>query len=269
MSLENIRENGHSVKKRQWKKFDLARYRMELQTTDWTDLYNTSNIDIANSILTDRIKALLDSISPMKLVQQRQRYCSWITDETKEKMKERNMKRELARRSGLQSDWDEYKSIRNICTKLQNKEKAKYERDTFEEIIENKDTKKLYIKTRKLLNWRQGGPPKRFLIDGKSIQKAVDIANTQMDYYVKKLILISSSLGNSDRDPLRLLKKAFERWEPRQDIPDFKFKPITLLETVKIIKQLKNSTACGIDNIDTYCCESSGRGPIQTYSICC
>ena len=222
-----------------------------LKSTDWSVLYRMENTDLANSFLTEQIQMALDNTAPRKLVQHRRQYRSWISDRTKLVMEQRNLARDKARRSQLDTDWHDFRVLRNSCTKLQSQEKKLHESNTFDEIIASKDTKRLFTKTRKLLNWRSGGPPKRFLQDGKSYQKAADIARIQMEYYVKKLMQIKCALGTTNRDPLRLLKSAFKRWKPDRIIPDFHFKQISLIETVSMIKQLKNSTAHGVDNIDT------------------
>ena len=103
-----------------------------------------------------------------------------------------------------------------------------------------------------MLNWRTGGPPMKFLVEGKLYQKTEDLANLQMDFFIKKLIKIQSSLVASGRDPLRLLKNAFKNWKPKNVIPVFETRPISLKETVDLIGQLSNSTSHWIDNIDNY-----------------
>ena len=120
-------------------------------------------------------------------------------------MNVRDKAREKARISKSNDDWAAYKILRNRCTRLQSIEKKKSELDSFNDIMEKNDTKRLFTKTRKMLNWKSGGPPRRFLLDGNIFQKAEEIANLQMDYFVKKIIRIGSSLETTGQDPLRLL----------------------------------------------------------------
>ena len=86
----------------------------------------------------------------------------------------------------------------------------------------------------------------KFMVEGKLYQKADDIANLQMDFFIKKLIKIQSYLVVSGHDPLRLLKNAFKNWKPKNEIPVFETLPISLKET----GQLSNSMSHGTDNID-------------------
>ena len=72
-----------------------------------------------------------------------------------------------------------------------------------------------------MLNWKAGGPPSKLQIEGKVYGKAIDIARIQMDYFVKKLIDIQTSLGTAGDDPLRLLKCAFMKWKTFGESSEF------------------------------------------------
>ena len=116
------------------------------------------------------------------------------------------------------------------------------------------------------MNWKNGGPPKKFLMDGTLHLKAEKIANLQMDYFQKKLIKIKSSLGTTNEDPLRLLRTAFTRWKPVKAVPVFEIQPISLRETVKLISKMSNSTSRGSDNIDGFAVKAAAvalHKPIQ------
>ena len=51
-------------------------------------------------------------------------------------------------------------------------------------------------------------------------------------------------------DPLEQLEKAFDRWEPVEDIPVFQMEEVTVAQVRKLISELKNSLAFGHDGID-------------------
>ena len=204
ISQEKINEKGHNILKRSWKKFNTEHYKNDLKNVDWTPLYRLENVELASDFLTEKIKWALDRSEPLKRIQPRRGYKNWLSDNTKSAMVDRDRARELARTTKLETDWRQYRQKRNICTKLQTRDKKQYESGIFEEIAEKKDTKRLFMTTRKMLNWKTGGPPTKFLIGGKLWQKAEKVANLQMEYFTKKLIRIRSSLGTSE-DPLRLL----------------------------------------------------------------
>ena len=261
-----MKENVHNVLLRSWKKFNIIQYRTELMNTDWSSLYSLEDVDLANSFLTEKVTEALDRAAPLKIIQNRSNYKSWLSDRTKSVMIERDRAREVARLTKTDRDWGLYKVLRNKCSSLQSKDKKKSEQDAFNDIAERHDTKNLFRRTRKMLNWKTGRPPLKFLMDGKLFQKAEEIANIQMDYYVKKLIKIRCSLGTTNIDPLRYLKRAFSKWKPLKNIPVFETRPVTLTETVKLIRQLSNSTSRGDDNIDSFAIKSAAEAlhrPVQ------
>ena len=73
------------------------------------------------------------------------------------------------------------------------------------------------------------------------------MADIQNSYYIDKVKTIRRDMQDQDRDPLEVLKK---RLVGNQAV--FTSKPITPEQVDKIIKDLNNSKASGIDNIDTY-----------------
>ena len=89
---------------------------MKLKDMKWEEVLQESNPDVSNSILQDKILSILNSEAPMKVVQQRTKYTKWLTDHTKECMRRRDMMRDTAIISNLDTDWAAYRSSRNECT---------------------------------------------------------------------------------------------------------------------------------------------------------
>ena len=72
----------------------------------------------------------------------------------------------------------------------------------------------------------------------------VDIQNS---YYIDKVKTIRESMQNQDRDPLAVLKRTLQGNEA-----SFTSQAVTPEQVDKIIRDLKNSKASGMDNLDTY-----------------
>ena len=58
------------------------------------------------------------------------------------------------------------------------------------------------------------------------------------------------NIPRSHRNPHRILDRALENWEDTNNIPEFHFRDVTLVEIHKFIMTMSNSTACGHDGID-------------------
>ena len=118
-NLRKIKIGGQTIRKRQWKIFDKEKYLDKIRNTDFTDLYEMTNAELANSHLEDLIVSILDSVAPMSNVQVRTKYLKWLRPETKQLMEERDLARNKARLTQLANDWDTYRTCRNKCTKEQ------------------------------------------------------------------------------------------------------------------------------------------------------
>ena len=85
---------------------------------------------------------------------------------------------------------------------------------------------------------------------GKTIIKPKLIANMQANYYEKKVQKIKANLPRVRDDPLKYLRVAFEKWSPVGGGGNFSIKQITPAEVIKMIGNLKDSHAFGIDRLD-------------------
>ena len=250
LSTNDMIEETHNVRRRSWKTFKPEEFIEELKGIDWTNLYSASSADIANSELENNIGTILNRLAPMKIIQQRTKYKKWLTEDTKSQMEERDRLREVARLTQEDLDWELYKRTRNQCTKLQSKDRKNYLKAKFEKIEEEKDTARLFSKTRELLHWRRSGAPTSFLINGKFIRKQKEVADAQIDFFTDKVKNIKSTLPKVNFDPLEILKKEFKKWRPSSKIPTLELSKISPAETEYIISKLKNSFAYGRDDLD-------------------
>ena len=132
---------------------------------DWQGVLDSMDVDIANSILVEKIGTIIDSEDPLRTIQHRTKYKNWISKETLKDMKLRDEARTLAKTSDVDADWLDFKARRNRCSKLQNQDKKSYYNKIYSDIEAEKDSAKLFSTTKKLLNWQLAGPPK-FLPQG-------------------------------------------------------------------------------------------------------
>ena len=81
-------------------------------------------------------------------------------------------------------------------------------------------------------------------------RKQKDIANIQAKFYRDKVNNIKRNLPRIEGDRLHVLKMAFEKWQPRNNIPIFKYKQVSESEVLKMMMSLKNSLAFCHNEID-------------------
>ena len=251
-------EDSHETLARDRKEWDAEEYARQVGLIDWSPLMNTENIDLANDYFHSKISEILDKMAPLKKYQARKHKANWLSQEIKDLMTKRESLKIIANNSGLQEDNDNFRKTRNkVVTELR-KTKSKYYEELYEKIDREKNTKSLYKLTNQLCQKKTGTSPQRFLIDGKLTSKPAEVANHQLDFYIKKIQEIKNKIPITDRNPHRFLDKALSDWVHKDERPIFEFKPINLNETKVLISTLSTSPALGHDNLDALAIKSAG-----------
>ena len=93
------------MRKRCWRNFNNDKCLRKLKEMNWQDVLHEVNPDIANSVLQEKILSILNIEAPMKVIQLRTKYIKWLTATTKECMSRRDLLRDTARTSNLETDW--------------------------------------------------------------------------------------------------------------------------------------------------------------------
>ena len=250
ISLKDIKLAGHNQVKRCWKNFDPLRFTTKLRTYNWNSILQMTNVNLANSQLEDWLIDALKTEAPIKTIQTRAKFNHWLGDTTKELMKLRDSTLAKARISNLDSDWMDFKTYRNLCTKRQRNDKSQYNKATLDKLVQETNSKNFFKTSKQILGYKIASPPSSFHLDGVAVSNQKEMANAQARHYAEKITKIKNELPKVNQDPLRYLKRAFSRWRPPGGKPQFSLKSITLSETSKMIDNLSNSHAFGRDNLD-------------------
>ena len=244
-------EADHESWGRQWKQLDVQRFKRKFRELDWMDFYQCRNINELNEKFVENVRTILDSEAPIKARQYRRNHASWMTEKLKETKGRRDALRNVACTSGREEDWRRFKTVRNNYNKELVRTKNDHYRRQFENYAEERDVKKIFSETKKLLKWKTVGQPKTFLKDGRLWRKPVELASIQIEYFTEKVQKLMDSLAGQQGDPLKYLRMALQRWDGCGKFQSFSFREVTTLEAVNMIGKLGNSTATGIDEIDS------------------
>ena len=79
-----------------------------------------------------------------------------------------------------------------------------------------------------------------------------DLANIMSNYFEEKVKTIKRKLHQSNLDPCEILKKSLDKWSSSHLREKFDIKEISLIETLEILKELKNTTTMGTDGLDPF-----------------
>ena len=127
LRTKDRKDRTQEIKKRVWKNFQPEEFRNKISKIEWGNFYNCENIDIVNDTFEQKIGDILNTMAPMKNIQLRQKYANWLDEEISQKMKDRDVLREVARGTDNDQDWISYRNARNECSKiLKEKEKNNF-----------------------------------------------------------------------------------------------------------------------------------------------
>ena len=90
------------------------------------------------------LKTILDRMAPVKIVQRRNQYRNWVSQDLKDEMKIRDELRQVAKVTGSQDDWQNYKTARNRCVKSVKSCKELYFQDLYRKMESEKTSKGLF-----------------------------------------------------------------------------------------------------------------------------
>ena len=130
---------------------------------NWTELYSSQDVNYINHVIESRISEVLNAEAPLRKIQVRTNFRKWIDHELKGQMKDRDIIREQARRSGARTDWEIYRRTRNNVTKATRKARSDHYSREFEKLAAENDTKNIFKVTRELCGWNRTSGPKCFI----------------------------------------------------------------------------------------------------------
>ena len=119
---KNIKQNIRYVKKRSYKNFNEQEFRTAVKNIKWYEVYSCQDVDLAVDIFTGKLTEILDRMAPVKKFQVRTKYAAWVSDSTKEKIKERDAAQLKAATTQLNEDWNKYKMLRNDLSVVKKKD---------------------------------------------------------------------------------------------------------------------------------------------------
>ena len=112
-----IRRNVRYIKKRCFKGFDAAGFKTEIKALKWFDVFCSTNVNVAVSLLTEKLTGVLDKFAPVRTIQVRSQFAPWLTEATKLSMVERDRAQQVAATTQDPEKWREFKRLRNIASK--------------------------------------------------------------------------------------------------------------------------------------------------------
>ena len=183
-------------------------------------------------------------MAPIKSIQVRTKYAPWMSESTKQKLKERNKAQKVAVKTKDANDWARYKAIRNSVNTILKNERRKWQQKKLEDL--GNDSSSVWKNVKNWLGWTKGGPPTKLIENGNLCSKPKDLARIMNEFFISKVKKLESELPPSDGDSLNLIKNIMRNHHCK-----FSLGAVHPDQILKIISNLKSSQSCGVDNIDS------------------
>ena len=241
---KSFKTSPRYIRKRSYKYFDPDAFVCAVQHISWLDLYLSQNVDDAVGLFSRKITSILDMMAPMKTFQVRNSYAPWLSEETVKLMKVRDELHKLASETRDRDDWTRFKQMRNRINNRLKYEESYWQKLRLDECGSN--SAKVWKNVKGILNWQSSGSPSKLFYKGSLRTKAQDIADSQNEYFIEKVSQIRANLPEPVADPLSKLKSLMS---DRQC--SFMLQIVHPDQVDKIISNLSNSSAFGLDHIDT------------------
>ena len=247
-----------TIRKRSYRNFDIDKYLEDVSAIDFRDLYCTLDVDEAAQLLTNKIVEVLNVHAPWIVFQQRTKYVPWVTDETKQLMKERDGYKEHAKSlarldqngaSSAQTDmWLKYKKVRNRVNNLLKQEEIRFKKQKFKECHGSSD--QVWALAKKYMDWASNGPPTRLESEKDGgmtlISKAADIAKLMNEFFVQKVDSIVGGLEEADCN----LGGCLSLMQGKRI--SMSLNHLTVYKVRKLLGTLKTKKSTSVDQLDNF-----------------
>ena len=241
---KSLKRSVRYVRKRCFKNFSSQEFIQAVRSISWFDLYLCQNVDQASKMITTKLGEILDAMAPIKTIQIRTKYAPWLSENTKQLLKERNTAQKVASSTRDPDHWRHYKHLRNTATAKMKQEKKSWETDKLSN--PEHDCSTLWKNVKSFLGWSNSGPPSQLFHNGHFVNTPAGLARTMNNFFLEKVQDLRQRIPRVDTDPLSKMREVF-----RDRNCSFRFKPVKQEDVMKIISGLKNSKSSGVDYIDT------------------
>ena len=215
-------------------------------------MYELTDVNLAWNYMETSLTEILSLEAPVVKVQPTKHYKSWVTKETKTMMVERDNAKTASRLTGTPEDRDNFKKLRNKVSKAVKNNRKDYYKEKYEKCEQTKEISMLYKIAREQMGGNKGGPPVQLVIEGRNITSPKDMAQEQMNFFVKKnKKLMNEVQGDSEIDPLETLNRAVNDWTAKGNvILEINLREVDTGTIARLIGKLNDSNAMGFDNLE-------------------
>ena len=231
---------------RQMKHFDETKFLDEISSIDWNSALQSSvDLDSAVENVTSLLSLVIEKHAPMRQRRVSEKYCPWITSDLRAFARSRDKLKKSAVKTGSAILMEAYRHLRNKVNSLNTRLKREY---FSEKICANEgNLKETWSAINQLINKRSKTTNITSLtVDGKSITKKIEIADSMNDFFCN----IGENLSSKIPDTANPLVSG--DYSVNNESARFEFQMISPENLVNIMTKFKKSYGFGVDGISSF-----------------
>ena len=163
-TTKKVISKARIIKKRTFKNFAPEIFIEAVSKTSWLDVYLCDDIATAVNLVSTKLNNILDEMAPVKVIQVRSHYAPWMSEKTKQKIKERYIAQKRASETQNNEEWENYRKLRNSINDDIRKEKKEWKEEKLRSY--GADTGTVWKNIKTWLGWSSGGPPSKLIENG-------------------------------------------------------------------------------------------------------
>ena len=232
------------IKKRSFKEFNENIFTELVATCGLEEVLSCTGVDKAAEIFTNKLTEVLDKVAPIKKFQTRIHYAPWLSKDTKQLKVQREAAHRKAAETDEQEDWREFRKLRNQFTTKSRDDRRKWEIKKLD--LDKNNPSGIWKTVKGWLGWGTSGTPSQIFWDGRVVTSPAGLAVAMNSFFLDKIKTLRRNIPLPTGDPATKLREAMANIQCQ-----FSIKYVKEDEVRKTIKDLKNSSATGVDYIDT------------------
>ena len=184
------------VSKRSFRNFNSSKFVEAVKEIKWWEVYQCEDVNLAVERFTMALTSILDVMAPVKKVQVRRKFASWLSQRTKREMEARDVALEKFTRTRQQEDWAVARGLRNSVNRLLRSEKSNHMREKVRRCEEQRDGGRMWQFIRSYVGWggTSGAPTQLTGPAGQLLTSPAAMAEAQNKFYVNKVKKIREKL---------------------------------------------------------------------------
>ena len=238
------------MKKRCYKNFSVEHFLSDIYHSNInTSVATHETIDGAAEAFRNEFAAILNFHAPVKTIQIRNKYCPYLTKETKILIAERNVLHEEASKSSDTVLMEEFKLKAKEVRKSGKLDKRQGQVSSLNDQVSSSQA---WNSVRNILGIKKNLAPTAVKDkEGKLVTNPGKLATMFNDFFLEKVRLLRAKTDSPPKiDPVTRLRGWLAK--SGKSLPPFKLKEINRRTLRKLIKKMKGGKSCGIDGIDSF-----------------